>query len=55
MTIKSKSVVAANISVELLKREKANSNFDSLFTEKLLKRQKLIHGVVLMDQNVRFL
>ena len=28
------------------------ANFESLFTEKSVKKQKLVHGVLLMDQNV---
>ena len=50
--IKTKPVVPASISVELLKKENSIFNVDSLFADVPNKQQKLMHGVLLLDQDV---
>jgi hypothetical protein len=52
ISIKTRHVVPASISVQLLKDEKSSVNFDALVAEKSSKNQKLMYGVLLVDQNV---
>lgn len=49
--IKTRSVVPANISVKLLKSEKSQITYDGLSAEKNSKKQKLMYGVLIVDQN----
>ena len=55
VTIKTKPIVPASISVELLKKENAIFNMESLFGETPNKQQKLMHGVLLLDQDVKYI
>jgi len=52
ISIKTTQTVPASISVELLKNEKSNFNFESIANENgHTKKQKLLHGVIMLDQN----
>lgn len=52
ITIKTQLTVPASISVELLKNEKSNFNFESISNESgQMKKKKLMHGVLMMEQN----